>query len=418
MSDTPQRAAVCLVLSIVGLGKERTRALALVVALGALLLAMVVPSGAATQSFSSWRSVDPSMDYASEPGVWVAPNGTIFVVAPPTGLWRSTDHGVHFSRVDFKVPASLVLGGFDSDFALRGNSLYYFDLWVGSSTLLRSKDFGKKWELASVVSTPTASDRQWIALGPRAANGNDTIYTLSALIQPPQQVMFSRSRDSGSTFDFVTPAPAILQAKGSTSRLVSDGKYVAFAWEDLGVLSVAYSSDEGATWRTSRVAEDVQGVIPSIALDGANLYVAWGDTFFKSTKVAVSRNRGKTWSGGRTVSGSTNTVFPWIDARAGKVAIAYYGASIDQTYTSDEAPSSANWTARYVESLDGGRTYSSPIVAGPGKRGPICTYGVTCDEGRELGDFLGVTIEPGTYKRSVVVFGGSVSGGLKLARQR
>ncbi len=385
-------------------------------ACAAVSIAMVVPSGAAVLSFSSWRTVDSDGADATEPGVWVAPNGAIYVAAPPTVLYRSTNRGSSFSKMSFGLPGGLAPGGFDSDFAIRGNRLYYFDLWLGSSTLLRSDDLGKSWTLASVLNTPTASDRQWIALGERAANGNDTLYALSALIQPPQQVMMARSKDSGTTWDFVTPAPALLQAKGSTSRLVSSGKYVAFVWEDLGILSIAYSFDEGTTWRSKVIAEDVQGSIPSIAIDGNNVYAAWADSLFKGTKVAVSRDRGRTWSRPRTVSGSANTVFPWIEARKGKVAIAYYAANISRSYTSDDAPASSVWTARYVESLDGGRTYSAPVVVGPGKKGPICTAGVICDTGRELGDFLGVTIEPSG--RSVVVFGGQLSGGLKLARQR
>jgi hypothetical protein len=61
-------------------------------------------------------------------------------------------------------------------------------------------------------------------------------------------------------------------------------------------------------------------------------------------------------------------------------------------------PESAQWFETYLESTDGGATFSAPETADPTvvKTGPICTEGINCSGGRELLDFQSLTINGGT----------------------
>jgi len=91
----------------------------------------------------------------TEPGIDVAPDGTLYINAPvsllsslpgsPSDVFRSTDSGTTWS----KLPASLKAefpGGGDSDIAIGADgSLAETDLWLGSSTVASSTDKGQTW---------------------------------------------------------------------------------------------------------------------------------------------------------------------------------------------------------------------------------------------------------------------------------
>src|SRR3954452_1067637 len=109
------------------------------------------PAGAAT--FTS--PVVVSGDNASEPGIDVAPDGTLYVNAPvgllatipgsPSDVFRSSDGGGTWTRLPASLKANLPGGG-DSDIAISPDgSLAETDLWLGSSTVATSNDKGQTW---------------------------------------------------------------------------------------------------------------------------------------------------------------------------------------------------------------------------------------------------------------------------------
>src|SRR5205807_454871 len=61
----------------------------------------------------------------------------------------------------------------------------------------------------------------------------------------------------------------------------------------------------------------------------------------------------------------------------------------------DTVPASAQWFASYLESADGGSTFSAmtTIDSTPAKTGIVCVGGINCSSGREFGDFQTVTID-------------------------
>ena len=96
---------------------------------------------------------------------------------------------------------------------------------------------------------------------------------------------------------------------------------------------------------------------------------------------------------GLMVSGGAS-VYPWVDSKGSKVAVSLY-----HTSTAGEpntVPDSAQWFETYLESTDGGATFSAPQTIDPTavKTGPICTGGTGCSGDRELLDFQSLALDP------------------------
>ena len=92
------------------------------------------------------------------------------------------------------------------------------------------------------------------------------------------------------------------------------------------------------------------------------------------------------------VSAGTST-YPWVAAEGSKIAISLYHTAA--TGTPDTVSKSAAWYEQYLESTNGGTSFTSPVDADSTavKKGPICTGGINCDSGRELGDFQQIAID-------------------------
>ena len=61
----------------------------------------------------------------------------------------------------------------------------------------------------------------------------------------------------------------------------------------------------------------------------------------------------------------------------------------------DTVPASAQWFESYLESTDSGATFSALQTADPTpvKTGIVCTGGINCGDGRQLGDFQQVALD-------------------------
>lgn len=377
--------------------------------------AMVIGSGRA--SSVSFGDPVPLEATASEPVIEVGPGGTVFVsgiygVGGHSPLWRSDDQAASFNPVDFGTVYKRLPGGGDSDLVLgRDRRVYFLDLWAGSNSIAHSEDNGATWIDGTPFTTLPVSDRQWVALGKRdARTGKDTVYVVYHLIQPPQSIAFSRSRDGGLTWDL----PVLPAGTGGAlpGQIVADGDFVAFNYHAGNTMFFVYSRDAGTTWTTVKVTErpDVfEGNLTAVAMDPArrdDLAIAWINRRDFSVEVARSSDRGLRWGTPVRVSvdGKSN-VFPWIDARKGKVAVAWYGAN----QPGDPNAVTGDWRVRYAESTDHGATFGRPVDATEVvKRGAVCTNGVLCESGRELGDFLQVAVDLGG--RSLISYVDLVNG--------
>lgn len=364
-----------------------------------LVAVFVLGSGSAAPTFGTPVPM-PATGGAFEPGIDIAADGTIFVNGPPgipihSKLWRSMDGGATFSARPFNGNFGRLPGGGDSDVVTRaGGRVYFIDLWAGSNSIARSEDNGSTWTAGTPITTLPLSDRQWVELG--VPNGaQDTVHVVYALIEPPRQVMIATSTDSGQTFTQHVPAPGVTQATGFTGPLVSDrAGFLAFPYEDGGILRVATSTNDPASWsRSIPIGSNVLNLMPTLAMSGNHLYAAWIDSSNYSVKLRHSPDRGVTWDQAtKTISSGGSNVFVWLDARGDKVSAAWYGTDGNPK---DPEIDNGPWFLKYSESINAGGTFTAPVkaVAGAVKTDPVCLGGVSCTSGREFGDFLQVAVD-------------------------
>jgi hypothetical protein len=393
----------------------------------ALPLAAVAPFSSGVAGAATFGTpVVVSGDNASEPGIDVAPDGTLYVNAPvgllstlpgsPSNVYRSTDAGATWTR----LPASLKAnqpGGGDSDIAISPDgTLSETDLWLGSSTVATSSDKGQTWRAQPLQGT-VGQDRQWIA----ATSGGRVYHVVH---QIPTGLWVSRSVDSGLTYPQQNLAATPLDQTGC---ICPPGNIVA---EDGGLLgdkvggvyatSVGgvgfYRSTNGGLTFTNTVpgpASDAttNGAFPAVA-DGGNgrLAVVWQAVLGNTSTVwfTSSTDFGATWAAPRQIVSAGTSLYPWIAYRGSKIAISLYHA--DVTATPDTAPEGTQWFESYLESTDGGATFGALQVADPTpvKTGPICTGGINCSEDRELGDFQQVALD--NASRPVLSYNRSLDG--------
>lgn len=380
-----------------------------------------------------------------EPGVDRLANGTLFVNSPQgggsaqSGLWRKAPGDAAFSKVTFPAPYNRYPGGFDNDVAIKGNRIYMLDLWVGSNAVIRSDDGGLTWTAGTPLST-VPSDREWIEVGKTDVNGEDTVFALSALIAPPSTAFLAISRDSGDTWTEHTPVPLPTPKAGFSGQLLADDTgFVGFPYIEGGRMKFAGSPDEGKTWTVRNVSyfsDSFGGHIQGAAMVGNTIHVVYTSSvgYGVRVKYARSTDKGLTWFGNDVVpefnggalpidlGSAGSSMFPWVAASGSKVAATWY-----QAYTSTSGPllstptdpnvvsAGAKWRLMYTESLDSGNTWTVPVPveAAAAQSGPICTNGIACTGGRQLGDFQQVLID-GNGK-SVIIY--ARGGTARLATQ-
>src|SRR5581483_2744391 len=143
--------------------RARVAGMTLAAALLAVGMTLVLGGTARAATFGSATVI--TGDDTGEPGIDIAPDGTIYVNAPagllsnlpgsPSFVYRSSDGGASWT----KLPAglrSLFPGGGDSDISIDpGNGkLYMTDLWLGSATVSYSTNRGDSWTANPLEGTP------------------------------------------------------------------------------------------------------------------------------------------------------------------------------------------------------------------------------------------------------------------------
>ena len=376
----------------------------------ALTVSALLPSGT-SYAATFGAPVVVSGANASEPGIDVAPDGTLYINAPvgvlsnipgsPSLVFRSDNGGSSWSQLPASLKANLPGGG-DSDIAIAPDgTLSETDLWLGSSTVATSKDKGQTWT-AQPVQGPPVQDRQWVT----AVSGGRVYHVVHNL---PAGLVVARSVDSGLTYPQQVLAASALDQTGCIcppGNIISeDGGLLAdkvggvYATSDGGV-GFYRSTNGGLTFTNTRPAPassaTTNDAFPVVA-DGGNgkLAVVWQAVNGNTSTVwfNTSNDFGATWGAPKQIVTAGTSLYPWVDYRAGKIAVSLYHT--DASGTPDTAPESAQWFESYLESTDGGATFSAvqSVDSTPVKTGPVCTGGINCSEDRELGDFQQVAID-------------------------
>lgn len=279
---------------------------------------------------------------AREPAVLEHPSGVLFVAAfvylrSVPSLWKSTDDGATWARVNVGTEAQGAVGNSDVDLAVGPDGTIYFinmlfdnDSSVGRQiTVGVSADIGTTWKWTTLSKT-RLDDRPWVAV---AQDG-----TAHAVWNDGAGVSHATSRDRGLTW---VEGARVYGRGGSSHLAVGPGGKVAVRipplsasgfQNDPGVDLIAVSSDGGQSW-SEHPAPNQWGSLPQqvlrrwvepLAWDArGDLYSLWTDT--TAVWLGRSHDGGASWT--RWVLHTCPEVcfFPYLVARGpGELAATWF----------------------------------------------------------------------------------------------
>ncbi len=293
--------------------------------------------GAGTQDSSGTIVALPPTDHvdlmAREPMLAEALDGTLYISGYGEDfpvLWRSTDGGARWERVNVGTAADGAVGNSDVDLAIAADGTLYLivmtydrakqegrGIAVGSS-----RDDGASWRWTA-LSRDRFDDRPWIEVAPDG--------TAHAIWNDGQGVSHAVSVDRGLTWS----ERARVAPRGMSSHLAI-GPAGAIAVRitplsasanrfDVGVDSLAISTDGGVSWTLRGLpgarawsAYDERSPmlrwVEPVAWDSANaLYSLWSEG--TSLRVARSSDSGVSWTTVPVARGSDSLYFPYLVAR-------------------------------------------------------------------------------------------------------
>lgn len=370
----------------------------------------------------------------AEPVVDVASGGTIFVQGigsndndeSVNNVWRSTDEGDSWTRLDLPRPVHRYSG--DAFVAVGPDDTLYVanafgpdappgqgplnPVVFGPNTLqvYRSEDLGDTWTRLDPPQLPENVHRMWLhpvedgTLHLLAATTGSPGSTIAGSAPGPQPLYYARSGDRGETWsDPVKVHPN--RSLGSDLAIGPDGRlYTAILLSDPLRWTLA-SSEDGSNW-TLREAFELQGKLRSVwhSLDideSGHLYLAWGATRNETAHafLATSADQGRTWSSPTQIGDPNGTqMLPWMTVRAPGVIEALYYATTDEVNPIQEE---AAWyaeqaTVRNATTPDP-EIHRTRLTSWTVHEGTICTLGSTCfqfDSDRRLLDYTWITGGP------------------------
>jgi hypothetical protein len=351
-------------------------------------------------------------------------------------FWYSDDDGKSWTHAPGTagVGGPTIVGGGDSDVATGpGGEVYGTGLTLANVTLAASCDNGDTFTTNPFSAPGGGDDRQWI----------DTYEDRAKPVGAPDLVLDYGNIGAARILVHQVFSPACAPPIGNVPLDVTLANTcpvpvladpTCYQWpgnvavdertgdvyatyntqgdpdhDDIVVSRIAGGASRPATQldvSTHVAAHDRQDTFDSftvVAVDrGRNVYVVWSERHHAAketaTMLAVSTDRGQTWSKPRQVNKSPKTTtFPWIVAgEAGKIDIVYYGTS--STGPSPETvPQSSTWKvymAQSTNALSSKPTFTEAVASPPIQRGSICTSGTGCAAGtRDLLDFFQVDVD-------------------------
>lgn len=367
-------------------------------------------------TFSEGTMVDFSAT-SGEPFIRLDDEDRVFVSTPygvsttVSLLWRSTDGGRSFVPLGSPIVRDAVTGpgGGDThqDFDGKGR-LYYVDLSAACVTAAVSENHGDTFppdRTNPVVcvsdENPGAAtdDRQWVA-----GFGDGIGYvTFRNLVDSPFWLF--KTRNGGRTWDGGTRLGTVtqsgpVQVDKARRTVVVNG----VARSAILVYQIYYTGtnlrlfritdfDDGSPLKVEDLSiadpgVSVASVFPVLAIDSAgNLYAAWSQSA-SAIYMAVSTDRGATWSQPARVGELAGTnIMPWIVAGdPGRVDVVWYHSPTPGNINVPES----EWQVVMGQSLNALHKKPGFTVARVTNdlvhRGEICLQGLQCDvDGRDRG---------------------------------
>lgn len=304
-----------------------------------------LPPASITQLEVTHR-VDHLGGLAREPMVAEHPNGTLFVsgyggLRP--NLWRSTDRGVTWTRVDVGGEARGAIGNSDVDLAVAADGTLYFlnmhyDRTASEGRQISigvSRNVGATWAW-TMISKVRYDDRPWVEVAPDGA--------AHIVWNDGSGVSHVMTRDRGATWSTRTR----IHDKGGSSHLAVGPKgevavritptSASGRTFHAGIELIALSVDRGVTWqkqpapgRRDWAPMGTPGFtdrwVEPIAWDEAGgLYSLWTDP--SGVHLARSADRAKTWTTWTIARMPGSAFYPYLIARGrGQLAATWFSAT-------------------------------------------------------------------------------------------
>jgi hypothetical protein len=308
---------------------------------------------AASQTASPWTltlagPIDHLDLVAREPMIVEHPDGTLFIAGygaawisgKPTDeptLWKSTDGGTSWGRVNVGTEADGAAGNSDPDLVMAGDGTLYFvtmlfDREKGNQISVGvSKDVGTTWKW-TLLSKDRFDDRPWVKVAPDG--------TAHVIWNDGAGVCHAVSTDGGLTW---TERTRIHPKGGSSHLTVGPNGEVAVRVmppsasgikHDEGVDLIAVSTDGGTTWGkepapgyrewTPGSNYPIMRWVEPLAWDARGaLYSFW--TNLKGIWLARSVDQGATWTTWQLAENPDLAYFPYLVARgAGELAATWF----------------------------------------------------------------------------------------------
>jgi len=286
----------------------------------------------------------------SEPGIDVAPDGTLYI-STATGLpnwsaiYRSDNGGASWITTPLGLRLAAIGGGdIDLTVAPDNGTISTTDLWLGSSGVATSSDKGNTW-LAAPFNGSFLEDRQWVA-----AVGGGRVYHVVHQLELGDVVSLSLNNGLLYPVQILAATPLDQQLTlGPPGNLVAENggllaDRVAFVY---GVASSGFgfarSLNGGLTW-TSTYPGAAAGAgtsgFPSIADDGhGNLAVVWIPQNSGTVYLITSGDFGNSWTAPRAIVSAGTSIYAWVGYRNGKIAVSLYHTG--ESGTADTVSSAA-----------------------------------------------------------------------------
>jgi hypothetical protein len=310
-----------------------------------LILALAVPLLAHA---ADWKNISDPVTSKVKPG-YAGPtagvvvdhiSGDVFMVVNDQGLWKSSDHGVTFARVD----DGTIGGRCETGWALQGDPngqrLFCFMIYGSSATTTNG---GKTWT-KSATSHLDFGGVDWADTGKRVL-----------AMRHESGGVLATSADGGATWSDLQ--------NGFTGCGVFDHQtFVVTRAKDRGIFR---SGDAGASW--VRVSPDTPAAAMPVIFKGAGYWPA-------GKGILVSQDKGMTWS--------------WLGAPVDASLGPYFGESELHFVVAGQSG--------LQETMDGGKSYSLaaplPDGFGVGHIGPHYAWDAKADI------FYASTMNKPTYK--------------------
>jgi hypothetical protein len=338
--------------------------------------------------------------------------------APATATW--VNKSAPTTSIDSYDPILFT----DSDISTsRTNRTFVSQLLPSKLSLMAFTDNdGETWTPSQGSGINSGVDHQTIGGGPYAKNADGTLK--GGAIQKPgvdgriyphatyyasQDIglaQTARSDDGGVTFGVAIPMYNLTQCNGLHGhiKVATDGTVYIPIPDCGGQQGLAVSEDNGNTWEVRIIPNSTGSVSdPSLGI-GANgtIYYGYADNGDSTPKVAVSRDKGITWTYIRDVGASQNirnVSFPAVVAGDdNKAAVFFLGSTTGGAagVGEDLGTFDGAWYGFVSVTYDGGNSWVTVNATpnDPVQRGPICGKGTLCKSGtRRLLDFNDATMD-------------------------